>query len=322
MKTALITGVSGQDGSFLAELLLEKGYRVTAITHHELNESDKLFSNYKGFYKDITWEKIDLSEGEKLLHFLKKNSPDEVYHLGARSFAAAGFRNNYDAFDDNTRGVYNLLSAVFDVQPDARFFFAGTSEIFGDNPKLRMTEDDRFFPRTMYGLSKLVGHELVRNYRENFGRFAVTGLLFNHESHRRGEEFVTRKISLAAAKIKLGMQKKLVLGSLDSKRDWSAAEDFVEGFYLSLQVKMPADYIFASGNLHSVRDFVSIAFSTLGLKYEDHVEIDQTFNRPSKVDLVGDSSKAQKILGWTPKSSFENMVTRMVQADYDALVKS
>lgn len=322
MKTALITGVSGQDGSFLAELLLQKGYRVTAITHHDLDGTDKLFSNYRSFYKSITWQKIDLAESEKVLHFIKKNPPDEVYHLGARSFAAAGFRNNYDAFDDNTRGVYNLLSAVFDINPSARFFFAGTSEIFGDNPKLRMTEEDRFFPRTMYGLSKLVGHELVRNYRENFGRFAVTGLLFNHESHRRGEEFVTRKISLAAAKIKLGQQNKLVLGSLDSRRDWSAAEDFVEGFYLSLQAATPSDYIFASGKLHSVRDFVTIAFSTLGLNYEDHVEIDQTFNRPSKVDLVGDSTKAQKTLGWTPHSSFENMVTRMVQADFDALVKT
>jgi GDPmannose 4,6-dehydratase len=319
MKTALITGISGQDGSYLAELLLRKNYRIVAITHHDLKEGDKLFGNYKSFYRNIIWEKIDLSETEKIQGFLKKNTPDEVYHLGARSFPSGGFSNNFDAFDDNARGVYNLLDAVFEVNPLARFFFAGTSEMFGDNPKLVMNEEERFYPKTMYGISKLVGHELVRNYRDNMGHFAVTGILFNHESPRRGEEFVTRKITQAAAKIKLGIQKKLVLGSLDSKRDWGDAEDYVEGFYLSLQDEKPSDFVFSSGKLHTVRDFVSIAFSTLDLKYEDYIELDPAFNRPGKYDIVGDSSKAHRVLGWKPKTSFEELVHQMVKSDYDSL---
>lgn len=321
MKTALITGISGQDGSLLAEFLLGKGYRVTALSHHDLHPGEKRFSNYQSFYKDITWQNTDLSDAASVSEFVKKNNPDEVYHLGAQSFPSAGFQENFPAFKANTEGVYNLLAGVYSAKPEAKFFFAGSSEIFGDNEKGTMTEEDRFYPKTMYGLSKLMGHELVRNYR-NLGKFAVTGFLFNHESPRRGEEFVTRKITLAAARIKLGLQKKLTLGSLDSKRDWSAAEDFVEGFYLSLQAGKPSDYVFSSGRLHTVRDFATIAFATLDLKLEDHFEIDERFNRPSKFDLVGDPSKAKSVLGWKPKFTFEQIVERMVKADYDELRKA
>lgn len=317
MKTALITGISGQDGSLLAELLLTKGYKVTAITHHDLDASQKLYQNYKNILGSIFWESMDLGDTSKVTRFLEKHRPDEVYHLGAQSFPSAGFSDNYSAFEANTRGTYELLAAAFRVNPGARFFFAGSSEIFGDNPQGIMSEEDRFFPKTVYGISKLMGHELVRNYRENMARFAVTGFLFNHESPRRGEEFVTRKITLAAARIKLGLQKKLILGSLDSKRDWSAAEDFVKGFHLSLQANGASDYVFASGELRTVKDFVTKAFETLDLNWKEFVDIDQNFNRPAKFDLRGNSSRARTVLGWQPEISFEAMVERMVKSDYD-----
>lgn len=319
MKTALITGISGQDGSLLAELLLAKGYKVTAITHHEMGSSDSKFGNYQSFIKDIQWKKINLADKSSLDSFLKSTVPDEVYHLGAQSFPGAGFSGNYSNFQANTEGTYNLLASVFKINPSARFFYAGSSEIFGDNPNGLMNEEDKFLPKTMYGISKLVGHELIRNYRYNLNRFTVTGFLFNHESPRRGEEFVTRKITLAAARIKLGLQQKLVLGSLDAKRDWSAAEDFVEGFHLALNAKTASDYVFASGKLHTIRDFLNLAFSSLGLKYEEYLEINEAFSRPAKFDLAGDASKARNLLGWKPKYNLEQVVERMVKADYDRL---
>lgn len=319
MKTALITGISGQDGSLLAELLLAKNYKVVAITHHPMGESDPKFENYKSFIKQIDWKQINLADKTSLDSFIKQQVADEVYHLGAQSFPSAGFSGNYPNFQSNTEGTYNLLASVYEYNPEARFFFAGSSEIFGDNPNSVMTETEKFHPKTMYGISKLVGHELIRNYRENLNRFTVTGFLFNHESPRRGEEFVTRKITLAAARIKLGLQKKITLGSLDAKRDWSAAEDFVEGFHLALNAKNPDDYVFASGELHTIRDFLSLAFSSLDLNYDDHLEINEAFNRPAKFDLSGDSSKAKKILGWKPRYNFEQVVERMVKADYDRL---
>lgn len=319
MKTALITGISGQDGSLLADLLLSKGYKVCAISHHELNASDSKARNYKHFLPQIQWVHADFKETTKIADFLKMNTPDEVYHLGAQSFPSAGFSGNYPAFDANAAGVYNLLSLVYEANPSARFFFAGSSEIFGDNAQVTMNEASAFYPKTMYGISKLVGHELIRNYRENLNKFTVTGFLFNHESPRRGEEFVTRKITLGAAKIKLGLEKKLILGSLDSKRDWSAAEDFVEGFHLALNHSKAQDYVFSSGKLHTVRDFVEVVFGSLGLKYEDHIELNPAFNRPSKFDLVGDFTRAKTELGWKHKVSFEQMIDRMVKADLDYL---
>lgn len=319
MKTALITGVSGQDGSLLAELLLSKNYHVVAVSNHELSAENEKSRNYMNFISEITWKAIQLEDHVALNDFISKNVPDEVYHLGAKSFPSIGFQSNFPAFQANAEGTYNLLSGTYTANPDAKFFFAGSAEIFGDNPHGLMNEEEKFFPKTMYGISKLVGYELVRNYRDTMGKYAVTGILFNHESPRRGEEFVTRKITLAAAKIKLGLQDKLILGSLDSERDWSAAEDFVEGFHLALHAPKAKDYIFGSGQLHTIREFVSLAFTTLGLKYEDYVEIDPAFNRPSKNNLIGNSLRARSELGWAPKHSFESIVERMVKSDYDAL---
>ncbi len=319
MNSALITGISGQDGSLLAKYLLNKGYEVYAIAHHDLDEKDVKFQNYKDFYKDIKWSVIDLSEREKLDRFIKISKPNEVYHLGAQSFPATGFDQNYSSFQSNTLGVYNLLASTFYTNQAAKFFFAGSAEMFGDNVNLLMDENELFRPKTMYGISKLVGHELIRNYRDNLQKFTVTGILFNHESPHRGEEFVTRKISLAAAKIKLGLQKELILGSLKTKRDWSAAEDFVEGFHLALNAPVAQDYVFASGELHTIEEFVNIAFSHFGLNYHDYVRLDERFNRPSRYDLVGNPTRAKTILKWNSKFCFEEIVIRMVESDYNRL---
>jgi GDPmannose 4,6-dehydratase len=322
MKTALITGISGQDGSLLADLLLLKGYRVIALSNHDLLESESSrFKNYQQLLRSIVWLHAPLNDTKKILSFLNLNVPDEVYHLGAQSFPSSGFGHNYDAFNANSEGIYNLLFCAYEVNPSVKFFFAGSSEMFGDNPNGMMNEEEKFYPKTMYGISKLVGYELVRNYRDNMSKFALTGILFNHESTRRGEEFVTRKITLAAAKIKLGLQKKLILGSLDSKRDWSAAEDFVEGYFLALQAARPQDYVFSSDVLHTVRDFVNLAFRCLDLNYQDYIEINESFNRPSRYDLRGNSKKARLELNWKPKFTFEQVVERMVRSDFDLIQK-
>lgn len=319
MKTALITGISGQDGSYMAEYLLSKGYKVIAIAHHALGEGDSKYKNYKSFLNDIEWKAYPLTAKKEVDAFLQTRVPDLVFHLGAQTFPSAGFDTDLNPFHSNCEGTYNLLSSVYTINPQARFFFAGSAEIFGDNSNLSMDENERFYPKTMYGISKLVGHELIRNYRDNLQKFALTGFLFNHESPRRGEEFVTRKITLAAARIKLGMQDKLVLGSLDSKRDWSAAEDFIEGFYLALTAKEAKDYVFSSGTLHTVGEFVDLAFKAVGLDYRKYIELDQRFNRPAKYDLKGNSSRAQNELGWKPKVKFETIVERMVKEDFDML---
>jgi GDPmannose 4,6-dehydratase len=317
VKTALITGISGQDGSLLAELLLKKNYRVTAISNHNLKEDSPLKRNYQHLLNDLSWEFFDLKEIKKTSAFIQKYSPDEVYHLGAQSFPENNFSTTLPVFNQNVETTYTLMDVLFRENPTSRFFFAGSSEMFGENPLKVMNEESRFYPKSMYGISKLVGYEVVRNYREQFSRYCVTGILFNHESERRGHQFVTRKITTTAAKIKLGLEKKLVLGSLETKRDWGAAEDFVEGYFLSLNAKTAQDYVFATGKLHSIREFAKASFEVLGLNYEDYIEIDERFNKKTDFNICGDSSKAHRDLHWQPKITFENLIERMVRSDFD-----
>lgn len=321
MKTALVTGITGQDGSLLADHLLKSGYRVMGLSVHPILKDEPKARNYRHLLDHVEIILADPLSPRGLESIFSAHAISEIYHLGAASFPSKGFSGNYDSFDSNVRGTYQLIDAAYRSNPECRFFFAGSSEMFGSNPKGHLAEGDAFLPRTMYGISKLAGHHIIRNYREQQNKFALTGLLFNHESARRGEEFVTRKITLAAARIKCGLQKKLVLGSLATKRDWSAAEDFVQGFHAALTHSVAQDYVFASGELHSIEEFVDHAFSALGLRYRDFVEVDESFNRPSPVDLTGDSSRARAVLNWTPRISFSELVERMVKSDYD-LVKN
>lgn len=322
MTTSLITGITGQDGSLLADYLLSLGHKVVGITNHALTSEDRKFRNYQHLMKSTEIHTLDLSDEAGVLKLVKSINPDHCYHLGAQSFAGAGFTGNFDGFRSNTQSVYNLLGALKDTNPESRFFFAGSSEIFGSNPNVSMNESSAFLPRTMYGISKLSGHEIVRNYREQMQFHASTGFLFNHESPRRGEEFVTRKITLAAAKIKLGLQKELFLGSLDSKRDWSYAGDFVKAFHQIISLNEATDFVLGSGEVHTVRDFVSIAFEALNLNYEDYVKIDPQFDRPSPFYLVSDTKKAKEKLNWKPTKTFSELVTLMVQSDFDLCSKA
>jgi GDPmannose 4,6-dehydratase len=317
MTTSLITGITGQDGSLLADYLLSLGHKVVGITNHALLPEDKKSKNYKHLLNSTEIHTIDLTDEAGVLKLITAINPDHCYHLGAQSFPGVGFTGNYDGFRSNTQSVYNLLGALKETNPTSRFFFAGSSEVFGSNPEVCMNENSKFLPRTMYGISKLCGHELVRNYREQFAYHSSTGFLFNHESHRRGEEFVTRKITLAAAKIKLGVQKDLFLGSLDSKRDWSYAGDFVKAFHDIISLKEASDFVLGSGEVHTVREFVSIAFKTLNLNYEDFVKIDPQFDRPNPFYLVANTKKAKAKINWKPSKTFEELVALMVREDFD-----
>lgn len=321
MPKALITGITGQDGSLLCDFLLAKGYSVIGVVHAPLDESDPKFNNVSHFIDKVPFSVVDFLNPSSMDSLIEASSPDEIYHLGAQSFVNSGFENTFDAFSGNVLPVYNLLASCKKIVPDSKFFFAGSSEMFGSNPLIKMNEDSRYLPRTMYGMSKVAGADLVRNYREQLGYKACTGILFNHESSRRGEEFVTRKITLAAARIKLGLQKELFLGSLDSKRDWSYAGDFVEAFWKMLQLEMPLDLVLGSGVAHTVRDFVALAFSELDLDYKEFVKIDEKFNRPSPFYLTADSSKANKLISWESKVSFEGLVKMMVLSDLNKCQK-
>lgn len=321
MTTALITGITGQDGSLLADYLLGLGHKVVGITNHALTPDDRKYRNYKHLINTTEIFTIDLADESGVLDLIKSIKPDHCYHLGAQSFPGAGFTGNFNGFKSNTQSVYNLLGALKQVSPLSRFFFAGSSEMFGSNPGIHMNERSNFLPRTMYGISKLCGHELVRNYREQFNYHASTGFLFNHESPRRGEEFVTRKITLAAAKIKLGLQKELTLGSLDSKRDWSYADDFVKAFHAIISLKEATDFVLGSGEVHTVREFVDITFKSLNLNYEDFVKIDPQFDRPNPFYLVSDTNKAKEKINWKPSKTFEELVTLMVKEDFDLCCK-
>ncbi|WP_210367634.1 GDP-mannose 4,6-dehydratase [Bacillus sp. REN3] len=315
MKRTLITGITGQDGSYLAELLLEKGYKVYGLKRRTSTENHE---NIKHIENEIEFISGDLSDLSSLIQAVKVAKPDEVYNLGAQSFVADSWPQPVYTSEVTGLGVLNMLEAVKQAKPDARFYQASSSEMFGKVAEIPQTETTPFYPRSPYGVAKVYGHWMTVNYRESYDLFACSGILFNHESPRRGIQFVTRKVTDGVVKIKLGLQKELRLGNLDAKRDWGFAGDYVKAMWLMLQQKKPDDYVVATGKTQTVRKLVQIAFDHAGLKWEDYVIQDQAFMRPAEVDLLlGNPEKAKKVLGWEPEVSFEELVKMMVDHDLE-----
>lgn len=314
-KKVLITGITGQDGSYLAEFLLKKNYQVFGMTRRT---STSNYDRIKDIVDDITLVSGDLLDQHSMTNAIREIQPDEIYNLAAQSFVPTSWSQPVLTGEFTALGVTRLLEAVRHAKPDAKFYQASSSEMFGKVRETPQTETTPFYPRSPYGVAKVYGHWITVNYRESYNLFAVSGILFNHESPRRGLEFVTRKISHAAARIKLGKQAKLKLGNLEAKRDWGYAPDYVEAMWLMLQQAKPDDYVIATGQTWSVKDCVKTAFETVGLNWQDYVETDQKFMRPAEVDLlVGDAAKAKKILHWQPKTSFKEMIKIMVESDLE-----
>ena len=317
MKKALITGITGQDGSYLAEFLLSKGYSVYGLVRRL---STPNLENIKHIYEKVNLISGDLLDQSSLYDAIKKSEPDEVYNLAAQSFVKASWEQPVLTGEFTALGVTRMLEAIRIANPKIKFYQASSSEMFGKVTETPQKETTRFHPRSPYGVAKVYGHYITLNYRESFDLFACSGILFNHESPRRGIEFVTRKISHAVARISLGKQDKLELGSLEPKRDWGFAGDYVEAMWMMLQQQNPDDYVVATGENHSVKEFVELAFNTVGIKDWDKYVVSNTPEhlRPAEVDyLVGDSSKAQKALGWKPKTTFKQLVEMMVKADLE-----
>jgi GDPmannose 4,6-dehydratase len=315
-KSALITGITGQDGSYLAELLIKKGYRVFGLTRRTST------SNYERIQHIA--DKIDMLQGDlldqhSLTNAVKESQPDEVYNLAAQSFVPTSWNQPVLTGEFTGLGATRILEALRLVKPDAKFYQASSSEMFGKVQEVPQTESTPFYPRSPYGVAKVYGHWITVNYRESYDIFAVSGILFNHESPRRGLEFVTRKVTNAVARIKLGLQPDLHLGNLESKRDWGFAGDYVEAMHLMLQEDKPEDYVISTGETHSVQQLVEIAFESAGIdNWKDYVKIDHSLIRPAEVDLlVGDSTKAKKILKWEPKTNFKKLIEMMVQSDLE-----
>ena len=316
-KRALITGVTGQHGSYLAELRLEKGYEVLGMVRRS---STVNFERIAHLQDKITFVPGDLLDEISMIHILQEHRPQEVYNLAAQSFVQTSFGQPVLTGETTALGVTRLLDAIRLVDPEIRFYQASSSEMFGKVHEVPQTETTPFHPRSPYGVAKVYGHWITLNYRESYDLHATSGILFNHESPRRGLEFVTRKISHTVAQIKLGLVDQLRLGNLDAQRDWGFAGDYVEAMWLMLQQDAPEDFVICTGETHSVREFCEVAFGHAGLNWEDHVVIDEAFFRPAEVDLlVGDATKAEELLGWKPGTSFENLVTMMVDADIDLL---
>ena len=317
-KNALITGISGQDGSYLAEMLLEKGYNVHGIIRRvALEDEMHRLGRIKHILKDITLHSGSLESYARIFNIISKIKPDEIYHLGAQSYVDYSFEDEFSTFNMNINGTHYMLSAAREfINSNVRFYFAASSEMFGKVKNSPQNENTPFHPRSAYGVSKVTGFHLVKNYREAYKLHASNGILFNHESPRRGFEFVTRKISQAVARIKKGFQKKLQLGNIQSKRDWGHAKDYVEAMWLMLQQDKGGDYVIGTGMQHSVEDFAKKAFKHVGLNYKDFVVIDKKLMRPAEVDtLLADYSKAKKILKWKPKITFDDLVISMVEND-------
>ncbi len=316
---ALITGITGQDGSYLAELLLEQGYEVHAIMRRSANEIPEHRTwRINHLLGDLTLHDASLENFGSLYTVVSRTEPDECYHLGAQSFVALSFEDPFSTFNTNIGGTLNMLEAVRQCAPRCRFYMAASSEMFGKVHETPQNEETVFHPRSPYGVTKVAGFDLVRNYREAYDLYALSGILYNHESPRRGMEFVTRKITRHAAMIKLGLADEVRLGNLEAKRDWGHAKDYVRAMWLMLQQDQPEDYVVASGETHSVREFAQIAFDQVGLNYEDYVTIDPAFFRPAEVDLLlGDPGKAKAQLGWEPAYSFEDLVREMVDSDLE-----
>ena len=323
-KVALITGITGQDGSYLAEYLIKKKYKVHGIVRRvALEDRSHRLWRIKHILKKIHIHAASLESYASIVKIIQKIKPTEIYHLAAQSYVDYSFRDEFSTLNININGTHYLLSAVKDFSPRTKLYFAGSSEMFGKVQQIPQSEKTPFYPRSAYGISKVTGHDLTRNYREAYNLFCSTGILFNHESPRRGFEFVTRKISHGVAKIKLGMEKKLMLGNLDAKRDWGHAKDYVEAMWMMLQKKRPDDFVVATGKQHSVREFAKQAFEVAGLDYRKHIVIDKNLFRPAEVNtLLGNYSKARRILKWKPKISFKSLVKDMVESDIQSIIKS
>jgi GDPmannose 4,6-dehydratase len=316
-KRALITGITGQDGSYLAEFLLEKGYEVIGMVRRT---STVNFERIKHIQDRLTLVTGDLLDEISLINMLRDHRPSEVYNLAAQSFVQTSWPQPVFTGETTALGVTRMLDAVRLVDPDIRFYQASSSEMFGKVVEVPQKETTPFYPRSPYGVAKVYGHWITVNYRESYNMYACSGILFNHESPRRGLEFVTRKISHAVARIKLGLDEELRLGNLDARRDWGFAGDYVEAMWMMLQQDQPDDYVIATGETHSVREFCELAFGHVGLGYSDYVVMDERFMRPAEVDLlIGDPAKARNALGWQPKTPFSELVQVMVDADMQLL---
>lgn len=320
-RRALITGITGQDGSYLAELLLSKGYEVHGVVRRVALEVPEVrLARLESVRSRLHLHAASLESYASVFQVVAGVQPDECYHLAAQSFVAYSFDDEFSTLNTNINGTHYLLSAIKTAAPSCRFYFAGSSEMFGHADEVPQNENTRFHPRSSYGISKVAGFELTRNYREAYKLFAVNGILFNHESPRRGHEFVTRKITTGVAKILAGKNRQLQLGNLDAKRDWGHAREYVEAMWLMLRQEEPDDYVIATGETHTVREFAEEAFSCVGLDYRDYIVTDLELYRPAEVNLLmGDAAHARRRLGWVHKIGFRELVHEMVAADCEAL---
>ena len=322
-KRALITGITGQDGSYLAEFLLKKGYEVHGMVRRVASE-DKThrFWRLRKFLGKLHIHAGSLESYASMIKIITKVKPHELYHLGAQSYIDYAFKDEFSTVNTNINGTHYLLSAIKEFSPKTRFYFAGTSEMFGKVRETPQSEKTPFYPRSVYGISKVAGFDLTRNYREAYNLFCCSGILFNHESPRRGFEFVTRKITHAVARIKFGIQKDLKLGNMDAKRDWGHAKDHVEAMWLMLNQKKPTDYVVSTGKHYTVRDFTELAFKLVNLDYKKYVKVDKKLYRPAEVEtLLGNCRKIKKELKWEPKYDFKSLVEDMVKADLEFVEK-
>jgi GDPmannose 4,6-dehydratase len=321
MKRALITGITGQDGSYLAELLLDKGYEVHGIVRRvAIEDPEHRLWRILQVKDRLHLHAASLESLPSVYRVFHAVKPDECYHLAAQSFVTYSFEDEFSTLNANINGTHHILTALRDCTPGCRFYFAASSEMFGKVAEVPQNERTPFHPRSAYGISKVAGFHLTRNYREAYGIKASSGILYNHESPRRGFEFVTRKITSHAARIKLGLAKEVRLGNLDARRDWGHARDYVQAMWLMLQQEDPEDYVVATGEQHTVREFADAAFSHVGLNYQDHVVVDPQFLRPAEVEiLLGDATMAKNKLGWSYRSRFQDLVKEMVEADLQTL---
>ena len=320
-KRALITGLTGQDGSYLAEHLLSLGYEVHGLVRRvALEDPRRRFNRIAHVLDRLTLHPASLESYPSIFHIISRHEFDECYHLAAQSFVAESFADGFSTMNTNINGTHYVLAALRELQPGCRFYFAGSSEMFGKTREVPQKETTSFHPRSPYGISKVAGFELTRNYREAYDMFCVSGILFNHESPRRGFEFVTRKITSGVARIKKGADTELRLGNLEARRDWGHAKDYVRAIHLMLQQESPEDFVIASGESHTVKGFCELAFAEAGLNFRDHVVKDENFYRPAEVDsLVGDSTRARQILGWQPEYDFQQLIKDMVHNDLELL---
>ena len=323
-KKALITGLTGQDGSYLAELLLSLGYDVHGLVRRvALEDPGRRFNRIEHLLDRITLHPASLESYPSIFHIFSRHQFDECYHLAAQSFVAESFADGFSTMNTNINGTHYMLAALRELQPKCKFYFAGSSEMFGKVREVPQKETTPFHPRSPYGISKVAGFDLTRNYREAYGMFCVSGIFFNHESPRRGFEFVTRKITSGVARIQKGLASELRVGNLAAQRDWGHAKDYVRAMHLMVQRDEPEDLVVASGESHSVREFCDLAFAEVGLDYRNYVIQDEKFYRPAEVEhLIGDSSKAREALGWEPQYTFQELVKEMVHRDLELAGKA